>query len=141
MKKFIILFVCAVMSISVFAACNKKPDGPEYSEYVSYYQTHQYTALNEDFAVSVYSGVRELEFRSDGKVGETRTFYVVSATPLNSSLKLPVNYKLTDGTKTAEGSLESPAFLISLAAASNKMISLSKPRRNFSLSFDALYRS
>lgn len=106
MKKFIILFVCAVMSIFVFAACNNKPDGPEYSEYVSYYQTHQYTALNEDFAVSVYSGVRESEFRSDGKVGETRTFYVVSATPLNSSLKLPVNYKLTDGTKTAEGSLE-----------------------------------
>ena len=31
----------------------------------------------------------------------------------------------------------SPAFLISLAAASNKMISHSKPRRNFSLSFDA----
>ena len=42
---------------------------------------------------------------------------------------------------SAEGSLVSPAFLISLAAASNKMISLSKPRRNFSLSFDALYRS
>ena len=40
-----------------------------------------------------------------------------------------------------EGSLASPAFLISLAAASNKMISLSTPRRNFSLSFDALYRS
>ena len=40
-----------------------------------------------------------------------------------------------------EGSLVIPAFLISLAAASNKMISLSKPRRNFSLSFDALYRS
>ena len=37
----------------------------------------------------------------------------------------------------AEGSLASPAFLISLAAASYKMISLSKPRRNFSLSFDA----
>ena len=42
---------------------------------------------------------------------------------------------------SAEGSLVSPAFLISLAAASNKMISLSKPRRNFSLSFYALYRS
>ena len=40
-----------------------------------------------------------------------------------------------------EGSLVSPTFLISLAAASNKMISLSKPRRNFSLSFDPLYRS
>ncbi len=44
-------------------------------------------------------------------------------------------------TLSEEGSLVSPAFLISLAAASNKIISLSKPRRNFSLSFDALYRS
>lgn len=38
----------------------------------------------------------------------------------------------------AEGNLVSPTFLISLAAVSNKMISLSNPRGNFSLFFDAL---
>lgn len=38
--------------------------------------------------------------------------------------------------RSAEGTGTAPSFFSSLAAASNKMISLSWPRRNFSLSLD-----
>lgn len=90
MKKIILILVVTIFAAGLvfgLSACRKKKAADiDITENVSYAETHRYTGADEDFRVSVTSGIREKLFIADGKAQEVAPFTQITLIPLKANL-------------------------------------------------------
>ena len=105
----LMLSVCAL--VAALSACNKSK--PEEPSDISRSVSSLIVGEDDDFAVSVESGIRETPFIADGKVGDVQEFCELTVLPLTVGEFDSVAYELYaagEGAATLSGTLTESSF-------------------------------
>lgn len=105
----LMLSVCAL--VAALSACNKSK--PEEPSDISRSVSSLLVGEDDDFAVSVESGIRETPFIADGKVGDVQEFCELTVLPLTVGEFDSVAYELYaagEGAATLSGTLTESSF-------------------------------
>lgn len=79
------IVLLAIFGIT-FTSCNKKGGDLDISANVSYAETYKFTGADDNFRISVVSGLREKLFLADGAATDVGAFSMLSVTPLKTDL-------------------------------------------------------